>query len=230
MIINTLPSTRLQPINVAQNAALQLPAGQKAGEYYAKEIQNPAGAFYRVALSLAQLSLQNAVINVISPDAEIGKHIRLAISALAQALMLAKAKKGSTPAPALMGAVAQTPAEYVTAVQPAPALPGSDVPLPVPGPAAPRYTMQKPFAGEGVDLGRGYFAETCENGSINVWYGSGALRPLVNVPDVDTAHRFVDATCRHAAGKMVDRHFTPDESFLAAVNAAVGALTAPKPS
>lgn len=227
MIINTLPSTRLQPINVAQNAALQLPAGHKASEYYAGEIQNPASAFYRVAISLAQLSLQNAVINVISTDAEIGKHIRLAISALAQALMLARTRPGSTPSPALLGAVAQTPAEYVTA---APPPPSSDIPLPSPGPAAPRYTMPKPFAGEGVDLGRGYFAEMCENGSANVWYGTGALRPLVNVPDIDTAHRFVDATCRHAAGRMVDKHFVPDDAFLAAVDAAIGALAAPKPN
>jgi hypothetical protein len=216
VIIATTPSTQEQRIDVQRAPALQLPAGADPKTYYAEQLKDANTPFYRAALSMAQMSMRGNLVRIVAPTQVIANSIALCVSSLAKIIQQASPVKTPVPATAT---VAQPTATYSTDT---PA--NSDIALPADD-TAPRYAAQKPFEGEGIELGRGYFAEQCENGSFNIWFGTGALNALANVPDIETARQVVEGTYKKARGRMVEGHFTPDDTFLVAMSAMVGQLT-----
>jgi hypothetical protein len=217
VIIATTPQTIEQRIDTSRAPALQLPAGADPKTFFAEQLKDNSTPFYRAALSLAQMSMRGNLVKIVAPTQGIANQIAICVSSLAR-LLRDTAATPLAPVPST-ATIASPVATYSTDTPE-----NSDIPLPETSPG-PRYTAQQPFAGEGQALGRGYFAEKVENGTYNIWYGTGALRALVNVPDIETAQRVVDGTYKQAKGTMVEGHYVPADSFLAAVDAVVNTIT-----
>lgn len=219
MIVATTAATREQPVNVENSPALRLPAGADPKEYYRGQLENNQSPFYRVAQSLAEMHLRGNLVKIIGPSQEVATAIGDCVSALAKILRAATPAPAKTPVPAAARVAART-AVYDPHAVPA------DSAIQLPSIQTATYIPPMPFEGEGHNLGRGYFGQVMENGSINVWYGSNPLAPLVNVPDLETAQKLVEETYKQAKGTMVEKHYVPAPSFLAAVNTAVGSMAA----
>jgi hypothetical protein len=217
MIVATTPQTVEQRIDTGRIPPLQLPAGADPKSYFAEQLKDNNTPFYKVALNLAEMSMRGNLVKIVAPTQVIANQIAICVASLAKLLQLST----STPhAPVPATASIASPTATYNVVQPE----SSDIPLPDTT-TAPRYVAQQPFEGEGVALGRGYFAEKMENGTYNVWYGTGALHALANVPDLEDARKIVDGTYKQASGKMVEGHYLPADTFTAAVDAVITQMT-----
>lgn len=219
MIVATTVNTREQPILVDSSPALRLPAGAKPEEYYAAQLENNQSPFYRVAVSMAEMSMRGNLVKIVAPTQDISNAIATCVSTLIKILRAATPAPAKTPVPAAARVASRTVVYDPHAVP-------TDSTIQLPPALTPGYIPPMPFEGPGENIGRGYFAQKLENGTVNVWYGSNPLNPLVNVPDIETARRLVEETYRMAKGSMVDKHYVPDASFLSAVNVAVGSMVA----
>lgn len=218
MIVATTAATREQPVNVENSPALRLPAGADPKEYYRGQLENNQSPFYRAA-EPGRDGLRGNLVKIIGPSQEVATAIGDCVSALAKILRAATPAPAKTPVPAAARAAART-AVYDPHAVPV------DSAIQLPSIQTATYIPPMPFEGEGHNLGRGYFGQVMENGSINVWYGSNPLAPLVNVPDLETAQKLVEETYKQAKGTMVEKHYVPAPSFLAAINTAVGSMAA----
>jgi hypothetical protein len=220
MILATTPRTPEQRIDYTRIPALQLPEGvspDKANEYYTTQLQDNTTPFYRSCLSMAQMSMNNQIVRIVAPTQHIANQIALCVASVIKLIEQATAVKSPVPA-AAVATLAMQEATYNVAT---PA--SSDVAVPDLG-TAPRYAAKQPFEGKGESLGGGYFAEQTKDG-YNIWFGTGALAPMVKVPDLETAHQVIAGVRGKAHGKMVDGHFVPDDAFRIAMAATVHSLT-----
>ena len=220
MILATTPRTSFQLIDYSRIPALQLPEGKnpdKAEEYYTSQLQDNTTPFYRSCMSMAQMSMNNQIVRIVAPTQHIANAIALCVASVVKLIEQASAVKTPVPA-AAMATVAMDQATYRVAT---PA--SSDVAVPDLS-TAPRYAAQQPFEGQGENLGGGYFAEQVEGG-YNIWFGTGALAPMVKVPDIETARQVIAGVRGKAHGRMVEGHFEPDEAFRVAMATTVHSLT-----